>query len=600
MLTSVGMAGDEFISVPGSKASSDRERLEPVLEIRLIGPPRVVRADGAEVDVRGQKPWAVLGRILLADRPLSRRELSQELFPEATDPLGALRWCLAAIRKAVGSADVFTGDPVDPTLPTWIELDVARLQGGELPENDGELLEGIDPPCGPEFTTWLLVAREHVASRLAAVRRERIITAISRQDHATSIRLAEVAARRSPYDEGAQVLLVKSLASAGHADAAQRHVLEVEKLYRDHLGCEPSPALRSAARAHVAAEPPGVPAAQVARGLLTSGRAAVGVGAADAGVDCLRRAVSHAESARDDALLAECLFELGSALVHSVRGFDDEGSILLERAEDLARGVGDVTLTVGALRERAYADTLVGRRHDADHRLRRALDAAGGDASLTSGVHAVLGMNAADWGRRADALDHFEFAIDQARSSGEQRWEAFAQGVGAWTALLDGDAGRAEEWSMQCLQTVRELAWLSFEPWPTLVLAETRLMSGAEPPDTGYLEHCFSVSCALGDPCWQGASARLLALHHARLGDRDGALRWIVDARTRATVHSDTWVAMIGEILLTESTLRIAAGDARGGEAAWRDCVGFAARTHLDDVLHRALRLSGRPGDGDD
>jgi DNA-binding SARP family transcriptional activator len=88
--------------------------LGDILRVRLMGPPRIESSTGASRQVRGQKAWALLARILLADRPLTRRELSSELFPDADDPLGSLRWTLAALRKALGSAALLTGDPVEP------------------------------------------------------------------------------------------------------------------------------------------------------------------------------------------------------------------------------------------------------------------------------------------------------------------------------------------------------------------------------------------------------------------------------------------------------------------------------------------------------
>ncbi len=83
-----------------------------MLHIRLIGSPRIEGENGDRREVRGRKPWALLARVVLADRALTRRELSVELFPDAADPLGSLRWCLASLRKAIGSAEVLTGDPV--------------------------------------------------------------------------------------------------------------------------------------------------------------------------------------------------------------------------------------------------------------------------------------------------------------------------------------------------------------------------------------------------------------------------------------------------------------------------------------------------------
>lgn len=147
-----------------------------MLHVRLIGPPAIVSSTGEARHVRGQKPWAVLARLLLADRPLMRRELSAELFPDTDDPLGSLRWCLASLRKALGSSDLLTGDPLVPDLPEWITVDVLTLSDGIVDAAAaGEFLEGVDPPCGPEFSMWLLVARQQIAAR--------VDTLFARADH---------------------------------------------------------------------------------------------------------------------------------------------------------------------------------------------------------------------------------------------------------------------------------------------------------------------------------------------------------------------------------------------------------------------------------
>jgi hypothetical protein len=48
---------------------------------------------------------------------------------------------------------------------------------------------------------------------------------------------------------------------------------------------------------------------------------------------------------------------------------------------------------------------------------------------------------------------------------------------------------------------------------------------------------------------------------------------------------------MIGEILLTEATLRQRADDEHAAQAAAREAIAHAARTFLDDTLTRALDL---------
>ena len=82
-----------------------------------------------------------------------------------------------------------------------------------------------------------------------------------------------------------------------------------------------------------------------------------------------------------------------------------------------------------------------------------------------------------------------------------------------------------------------------------------------------------------------------MALHHARRGDHERALRWIVEARTRCARKSDTWLGLLGAILLTEAEMRAATGDPTGADAASRDLIGLAARAHLDGLLPRGLAI---------
>ncbi len=315
-------------------------------------------------------------------------------------------------------------------------------------------------------------------------------------------------------------------------------------------------------------------------------------GAVEAGLDFLRRAEAQAESAGDAALQGQCLFELGSALVHAVRGFDDEGSVLLEQALHLAQTVGDRPTAVGALRERAYADTLAGRRPEAQRELSQAIELADGAPTLLPSLNAVSGMNLADWGRVDDGLEHYEVAIDVARSVGDRRWEGWAFGLGGWAALADGRLPQAQDWLRQCLDVVHELHWMSFEPWPITALAEAHLTERSRSNSPDDLERCFATSCQLEDPCWEGASARVLALHYARAGQPDDALSWITDARQRALRRTDTWVGMIGAILLTEAQIRQSIGDTAGANAAARELVAFAARAQLDQLLEQGLAIT--------
>lgn len=560
--------------------------------IQLIGPPQIGGPDGVVRELRGQKPWALLARILLADRPMSRRELANELFSEAADPLASLRWTLAELRRALGDPSVLGGDPVQPGLPATFTVDVLDLDGVDLDVvGTGEFLQGIDAEYGPEFGTWLLVVRQQVASHLDEALHRRALTALSRGRTDEAVRVADLAARRAPYDEGAQIVLVRSLIAAGRPTSAVDHVERVEALFQRELGRDPSPALRSAARVNPADAPPGISQEVQATTLLEAGRAALAAGATDAGLDCLRRAVACADSSRDAALRTTTMFALGEALVHQGRGFDVEGAVLLGQVIELAHTIGDTAMAGAALAEVGYAETLAGRRQAAEEAFVAAQSFADDDLSVLVPAIAHQGFNLTDWGRFPEALDLLETARELSNRLGDRKWQSRVLGLVAWALLRSGDIDQARDVAEQSRALSSDIKWAAFEPFPLMMLAECDLTDDRAPTRRGDLERLFAMTCQLRDPCWEGGAARVMAMHHAANGDHGEALRWIRDAYQRSTRLSDTWVAMIGEILLTEATIRRAADDRAGFDAAAREAVAYAARSQLDDALARGLTL---------
>ena len=132
----------------------------------MLGPPRIEDEGQPCPPPRGLKSWAVLARVALAGRPVGRRELAGELFGEADDPLGALRWSLADLRRSFGLPSLLCGDPLS-LAPGELWVDVRALEDGSLPVEDvgAELLEGIELRNCPGFDTWLLLARLDCTAR---------------------------------------------------------------------------------------------------------------------------------------------------------------------------------------------------------------------------------------------------------------------------------------------------------------------------------------------------------------------------------------------------------------------------------------------------
>ncbi|MDQ0736480.1 DNA-binding SARP family transcriptional activator [Arthrobacter agilis] len=563
------------------------------VEIRLIGRPVILDASGAERPVRGHQSWALLARILMADRPLTRRELSAELFPSADDPLGALRWCLAGLRRALGSAESFTGDPVVPGLPADTVVDLHELDSGtvDLSYATG-LLAGVDPRCSPEFDTWLMIQRHRVAGQVDTALRAEVRRRLTGGAFSRAVDLATLGVQRAVFDEGTHVLLLQGLVAMGADDVAAAHVTATTELFRRELGHEPTTALRDAARPRLAAPPPGVSRRAVVVSSLESGRAALAAGAAEAGVELLRRASQDGEDVGDQQLAAACLLELGSALVHSVRSHDDEGVTLLHRSATIAASIGDDRVAAQALRELGYVDALAGRRPSAAEHLQRAEVHAGDDPSLLAGILSIRGFNLGDWGKFDEAGQAYTRALDLARRARSARREAWTLGTGAWVLLAAGDIARAQAWADASLVRAETLQWVAFRPWPTAVLAETELADGGITPTTRTrLDEAYALSCSLGDPCWEGATARAISLTHAAHGRRTEARAWIDQALTRSRRATDTYAAVQAAILTTSAEQAGAAGDGPRAEFFARSLLALSARAHLDHYLPRAIAL---------
>lgn len=70
--------------------------------IRLLGPPAIESPGAAPPQPRGRKAWAVLAYLALQPDGTVRSRTASLLFPDAADPLGALRWNLSELRRLTG------------------------------------------------------------------------------------------------------------------------------------------------------------------------------------------------------------------------------------------------------------------------------------------------------------------------------------------------------------------------------------------------------------------------------------------------------------------------------------------------------------------
>ncbi len=570
--------------------------------IRLLGPPVVERDDGRTVAPRGRKAWGLLAYVLLAERPPSRRRLAELLFADAADPLGALRWTLAEVRRSLGRPDVFGGDPVGASLGDGAEVDIHLLghdhaDPTRLLDIGGELLEGVRFDSCPEFESWLAAERRRVSGVIESRLRQAARALLASGRPAEAAAYASRTVELNPLDEGNHELLIRSLAMTGDRTAALVQVAACEDVLRRELGVQPSAALREAAtvRSGSPTTPP-LGGRAAAASLVEAGRAAIVAGAVDAGLQCLRRAAADAAHCGDAGLHGRALAALGGALVHAVRGRDEEGSVVLHEAIQVATRAGDRATAVTAHRELGFVEVQAGRGSTAEGWLAKAQSLAETDAEHAA-ILGVRGMNSSDHGDYPAAFAHLRESVDRARRCADERQQAWSLSILGRAHLLRAERSQAAAAVTRSLELVHEQRWIAFLPWPQALAAELDLQAGQLDRAAGGLEQAWAVACQLNDPCWEGMAARGLALLHAGRGDHAAATGWFVEAGARCSRVPDRYQWIRAHILDTAITAALDRGEADHARALVTTLAALAARCDMRELVVRAHLHGARLGD---
>ena len=594
--------------------------------VHLLGRPHIDRSGGPAYRFRSNKSWGALAYLLLSERPPTRAQLASMLFAEADDPARALRWSLAEIRRGLGDGGGVDGDPVRLRLPPGAVVDVRVVLGGHWPQAldvpgfGAELLEGKEFRGASGFGTWLLAAQRRIAAATESILHEAALSAMAagRWDDAID-RAARVTAM-NPLDENFQALLIRLYRLAGDPDAAARQLATCTELLDRELGVAPGRAVQDAAAvvrrpvpaahpsaAHSsAAHPPivslapaGEPDAVRAAALLEAGSAAIAAGAIDAGVQALRTAVDAVDLAGSERMRAQVRLELGEALVHSVRGLDEEGLGLLWEVDGIGRRLGWRHGIAQAMAERGYVDFLRARYDRAEVALTGALELAEGSSALTARAAIYLAGVASDRADYPRAFDLVDLGLKHARIAGDARREAYAHCLLGRVHLLTGEFDDAAAMLEESRAMAERERWLAFLPWPQALRADVQLARGDVTGAHAMVRQAFARACQLGDPCWEGFAARGLALVAEAAGDTDGAFVMLADARRRADRMPDGYAWLDGYILTAQCDLGLR--HRRPEAAGWiADLQALAARAGMNGFLADGFRYGaalGRTGD---
>lgn len=569
------------------------------LAIHLLGTPSVVLDGVPQPPPRGKKAWALLAYLLLTARPVGREHLADLLFGEADDPLGALRWNLAEIRRVLGGRVTLRGEaPSLAALPPEVSVDVRTLATGtwlealELPNLGRELLVGVNVAASPAFEAWLLAERRHVQQQTESILREGTLARLAMGQGDAAIALAARLVAMNPFDENHQETLIRAHAASGDREGAARTLSACIERFRRELGAEPGPAVYAAAEATgVSATATAVTGRAAAKAQLDAGDAAIDAGAIDAGLECLRRAAAEAHACGDLELKARALLALGRALAHAARGRDEEASAALHETIALAERTGRRDLIANAHQELAYIDVLRARF---DRALAQ-IDAAEAEPDHDPWfIEVGRGAVAYQTGRYGDALGSLRRSLEAVEDQPRARATILGE-IGTVHLMLEQPDVAVAAFG-ESLEVSAGCAWTAYVPFPEAMLAILELRRGELGAARERLEHAFALGCQIRDCCWEGISQAGLALLDEAGGDVEGAAARLDDASHRSAREPDAW--LWGHAFTLD--LRCAFGLRHGVERtpAWvADLASLASRTMMREFLARAYLYRSMLGD---
>lgn len=218
------------------------------LEIRLLGPPRVIR-DGAVVTFETRKALALLAHLALAELPRSREVLCELLYP-GHDPeraRGALRRTLSTLRAGIGAERVqadSAGLSLVRSRDLVIDVERFRKRSGTDPaaavnEFAGPFLEGFGLRDSPDFDTWQQEEAGALNRELASVLRRRIEQLVGDADFEAAVPLARRWLDLDPLHEPAHRDLIRLYAWSGDRAAALDQYRACVRVLSADLGVSP-------------------------------------------------------------------------------------------------------------------------------------------------------------------------------------------------------------------------------------------------------------------------------------------------------------------------------------------------------------------------
>lgn len=504
------------------------------VEIRLLGRPVVLIDGQAVTPPKGAKAWGLLAYLAATRQAHPRAELAELLFSEAADPLGALRWNLAALRRLLGRPDALKGhtirlDVSDATVDTRQLEDDPHATS--RPCAAGILLSGMSFPDSPQFEMWLTGERARLLRLTTSLLRERALRALATDDHDRAVDSARTLITLDPLDEGHHALLIRAHTIGGDAQAAQAQYQHCRDVLRRELAVEPGPAVVAAA--HLAAGL--VDASRTPNRDAIDARMVVAwqsflAGSVDHGIDLSRSVVTMADRADDVSLQIMTRLFFSATLSIAVRGWDESAWTTTEALYLAEQGDH-------AYEEATARGVLAGLDlMRADYRAATAHATLGAARCSDPGTQALnltfLAAVQADVGQGAQAVDHARRAVMIAEASADPLRIAYATAYAGHALLLEGDCDGARGHVERAVEVLAPI--LVLLPWPLAMLAEIEARSGSLDVAADLAARAEALAATTDIAYQRGLALRATALVAAARGDHETA----IDQLTLALGHA--------------------------------------------------------------
>ena len=505
------------------------------LRVRLLGRPSL-QHDGAPRRLEGHKTWALLAYLLLESRAPTRRELAERLWSEADDPLGAVRWALSQVRKAIDPpAEIGERDGVIKIDAEILVVDAGELLRGEWDESSiddlvrGELLEGMSFGDSPSFDTWLQVQRARVASAGADALRW-AATLLAHREPDRALTLAERALRSEPFDDALHELIVEIHVGRGDRERARSYLAGIARRYREELSIDaPASISRPLERPPRSAAEPLLRLDVQARALLDTARVRMGAGDHVGARDIALRAARQAGESGDKALEARALILGSRTYTSGGLGSSREWMSHLQRALHLANELGDRAAIAEIECERGRISLIEGRYGAAEASFRRSRRIAEAipDASLAGWAQAMLANC------HADRCDYATAESDLREALPAIGWTPYAMALLARVLVSAGNVEEGEAFADAAVARAEREGLLPPLPWALIQAGNARIAHGDLDRAAERYTRALTIAQETGNRSWQALALRGLGLISRARGDDSHSVTLLREALAR-------------------------------------------------------------------